>query len=95
MRDDKLLFFLSLEIGQGTADMVHGKTLKIESEHRHLKVDIAAKLAFTNSQQAHLELQCKKLLLDISKNLNHKFAPTPSNFHQISCKLAQSNPFYA
>jgi hypothetical protein len=56
-RDDKLLLFLSSEIGQGTAGVVHGRTIKIESEHRHLTVDTAAKLAFTNSQQARLELE--------------------------------------
>lgn len=53
-RDDRLLLFLTSEIGRGATGVVHGGTLEIESEHRRSSVNIVAKLAFTSSQQARL-----------------------------------------
>ena len=53
-KDDRLLLFLTSEIGEGGTGVVHGGTLELESGGRRSTLDIAAKLAFTSSQQARL-----------------------------------------
>lgn len=46
--------FLTLEIGERTAGVLHGGVAKVEFEKRSTSVDVTVKLAFTNEQQRKL-----------------------------------------
>jgi len=53
-KDVRLLLFLTSELGEGATGVVHGGILQVESEHKISTLEIAAKLAFTDEQQAAL-----------------------------------------
>jgi len=54
-KDERLLLFLNSELGQGATGMVHGGVLQVESDHESSRLNIAAKLSFTDDQRERLQ----------------------------------------
>jgi hypothetical protein len=53
--DARLLLYINDELGQGATGVVHGGLLEVESGHKSSRLDIAAKLSFSEQQRNHLQ----------------------------------------
>jgi hypothetical protein len=53
--DARLLLYINAELGQGATGVVHGGLLEVESGHNSSRLDIAAKLSFSEQQRDHLQ----------------------------------------
>jgi hypothetical protein len=56
-KDERLLLYLNSELGQGATGVVHGGILEVEdmSGRKRSRLDIAAKLSFTDAQRDRLQ----------------------------------------
>ena len=54
-KDERLLLFLNSELGQGATGVVHGCELQVESDQENSRLNIAAKLSFTDDQRERLQ----------------------------------------
>lgn len=52
---ERLLLFLNSELGQGATGVVHGGVLEVESSRKSSRLNIAAKLSFTDAQRERLQ----------------------------------------
>lgn len=48
--EDRLMLFLNSELGEGNTGVVHGGVLEIVSVKRHCRMEVAAKLSFSDAQ---------------------------------------------
>ena len=50
-KDTRLLLYINSELGQGATGVVHGGLLEVESGNKSSRLDIAAKLSFSERQR--------------------------------------------